>query len=169
MRLGVFADSHDHLDNLKRAVAVFNQARCELIFFAGDFVSSIAIPPLRQLQAPVIACYGDNEGNRTGVAAGMRIVGILGDPPFGIRLADGTRVLLTHMLSSLRGAGGEFDICIYAHTHRADVHYDSAGRLIVNPGETSGWTSHAPSVAIVETDRGAVNPYTATIIRLDQP
>lgn len=162
MRLGVFADTHDHLDYIRRAVEVLNAEQCELVVFAGDFVSSHAVPPLRQLQAPVIACFGDNEGNRIGVAAGMRIVGTLGEPPFGFRTADGTRVLLTHMLQSLQSEPSDFDVCIYAHTHRAEAHFDSAGRLIINPGEASGWTSGAPTVAIVETQ-----PRSARFVRLD--
>lgn len=152
MRIGVFADTHDHLDNIRRAVAVFNQRECELVVFAGDFVSSIAIPPLRELKARVLACFGDNEGNKPGVAAGMRIVGSVGDGPFGFRTPDGCRILVTHMLSQLQGmTGGEFDVCIYAHTHRADHHFDEYGRLWLNPGETSGWSYKHPSVAILET------------------
>lgn len=161
MRIGVFADSHDHLDYIRRAVEVFNAEACELVLFAGDFVSSIAIPPLRQLRCPVVACYGDNEGNKPGVAAGMRIIGELGEPPFGYRAADGTRILLTHMLAHLREDPGEFDVCIYAHTHKARVHRDSSGRLFVNPGETSGWTYRKPSVAILET-----RPLDARIVAL---
>lgn len=161
MRIGVFADTHDHLDHIRLAVDVFNAQQCELVVFAGDFVSSIAIPPLRRLQCPVIACYGDNEGNRPGVAAGMRIIGTLGEPPFGFRTSDGTRILLTHMLAHLREEPGEFDVCIYAHTHRAKIHRDSLGRLFVNPGEASGWSYRQPSVAILETQ-----PLEARIVRL---
>ena len=49
MRIGIFADSHDHLDHIRQAVEVFNQAHCELVVFAGDLVSSFAVPPLRKL------------------------------------------------------------------------------------------------------------------------
>ena len=80
MLIGIFADSHDHLDHIHRAVEVFNQAGCELVVFAGDLVSSFAVPPLRKLNCKVIACYGDNEGNKIGVAAGMKIIGTMGEP-----------------------------------------------------------------------------------------
>ena len=50
MLIGIFADSHDHLDHIQRAVEVFNQAGCELVVFAGDLVSSFAVPPLRKLK-----------------------------------------------------------------------------------------------------------------------
>ncbi len=151
MLIGIFADSHDHLDNIRRAVQVFNGAGCELVVFAGDLVSSFAVPPLRELQCPVIACYGDNEGNKIGVAAGMKIIGALGEPPFGFKTADGRRILLTHMDRSLRELDGEFDAAIYAHTHKPSITRDEQGRLFINPGETSGWSYGKPSVALLDT------------------
>ena len=152
MIVGIFADSHDHLDNIRRAVEVFNLANCELVVFAGDLVSSFAVPPLRQLKCKVIACYGDNEGNKTGVAAGMRIIGTIGEPPFGFKTPDGRRILLTHMDRSLRGTEeGEFDAAIYAHTHKPSITHDDRGRLFINPGEASGWSYGKPSVALLDT------------------
>uniref|UniRef100_A0A7C4QGZ3 Phosphoesterase n=1 Tax=Schlesneria paludicola TaxID=360056 RepID=A0A7C4QGZ3_9PLAN len=164
MRIGIFADAHDHLDHLRAAVNVFNRARCELVVFAGDLVSSFAAPPLRHLKCRILACFGDNEGNKTGVAAGFKILGEIGEPPFGFRTPDGVRIVVTHMLSSLRNDPGEFDVCIFAHTHRAEVFRDDHGRLYVNPGETSGWSFHQPSVALLDT-----SPLFAQIVRLDHP
>lgn len=151
MRLGIFADTHDHLDHLRAAVDLFNQVGCDAVFFAGDLVSTFAVPPLRKLQAPFFGCFGDNEGNKLGLLAGMSIVGTLGEPPYGVRLPDGTRVLLAHMRRQLRGWDQQFDLLIYAHTHRPCLQLDEQGRLTVNPGETSGWTYGEPTVAVVET------------------
>lgn len=39
MRVGIFADVHDHLANLRRAVDLFNARHCQLVLFAGDLVS----------------------------------------------------------------------------------------------------------------------------------
>lgn len=151
MRIGVFADSHDHLDNLRLAVDVFNRRECDYVLFAGDLVSTFAVPPLRKLRCPFVGCFGDNEGNKIGLLAGMRIVGTLGEAPFGWRAPDGTRFLFAHMLRQLQGVGGEFDVAVYGHTHRPAVYRDDQGHLFLNPGETSGWTYGKPSVAILET------------------
>jgi uncharacterized protein len=151
MLIGIFADSHDHLDHIRRAVQVFNAAQCELVVFAGDLVSSFAVPPLRELNCRVIACFGDNEGNKIGVAAGMKIIGTLGEPPFGFQTTDGRRVLLTHMDRSLRDLDGDFDVAIYAHTHKPSITRDERGRLFINPGETSGWSYGKPTVALLDT------------------
>ena len=85
MRIGIFADSHDHLDHLRAAVAEFNRRECQLVLFAGDFVSTFAIPPLRKLNCRLLASFGDNEGNKLGICGGMQIIGEVGEPPFGVR------------------------------------------------------------------------------------
>ena len=90
-------------------------------------------------------------GNELRFANWIGYIGTLGEPPFGFKTADGTRFLLTHMDRSLRDAGGEFDVAIYAHTHKPSITHDELGRLFINPGETSGWSYGRPSVALLDT------------------
>ena len=151
MLIGIFADSHDHLDNLRLAVQRFNEAHCDVVLFAGDLVSTFAVPPLRKLLCPLVGCFGDNEGNKSGLLAGFSIVGVLGEPPFCYAAPDGTRFLLAHMERQFRGAEGDFDVAVYAHTHRPGVSRDERGRLFINPGETSGWTFGRPTVVLFDT------------------
>ena len=156
MRVGVFADTHDHIDNLRRAVSFFNEAQCRLVLFAGDFVSPLVVPPLRKLTCPIVAVFGDNDGNQTGIQGGMRILGGVATGPVCYRAADGTRFLLTHVLNDVRDHVGDCDVVVFAHTHRPSIAHDRSGRLFLNPGETSGWTYRKPTVAVVETtDRSA--------------
>lgn len=152
MKVGIFADSHDHLDNIRAVVRLFNERECECVLFAGDLVSTFAVPPLRKLNCRLLGCYGDNEGNKPGLQAGMSIVGELREAPALYTLADGTRVVLVHMERQLRGFDEPFDVCIYGHTHKPRLSRDEQGRLFINPGETSGWTFGQPSVAVLETE-----------------
>ena len=151
MRFGIFADSHDHLDNIRRVVEIFNDAACDYVLFAGDLVSTFAVPPLRKLRCPLVGCFGDNEGNKPGLLAGMSIVGQIGEPPLGFRAPDGTRFVIAHMQRQLRGLAGEFDVAIFGHTHKPRIQRDERGRLWINPGETSGWTFDRPSVVLLKT------------------
>jgi putative phosphoesterase len=151
MLVGVFADSHDHLDHLRLAVQRFNEAGCELVLFAGDLVSTFAVPPLRKLQCPFVGCFGDNEGNKAGLLAGISIVGTLAEPPLRHTAPDGTRFLIAHMERQARGEPEDYDVLIYGHTHKPVVKRDSSGRLFLNPGETSGWTFHRPTIALLDT------------------
>lgn len=151
MRVGIFADTHDHLDNIRRAVKVFNDANCECVLFAGDLVSTFAVPPLRKLKCRMIACYGDNEGNKLGLQSGFTVVGQIGEAPLPYTAADGTRFVLVHMERQLRGYEGEFDVAVYAHTHKPGVFQDDRGRLFLNPGEACGWKFGRPTVLLFDT------------------
>lgn len=151
MRIGIFADVHDHLDNLRHAVQQFNSEKVELVLFAGDLVSTIAVPPLRNLQAPLVACFGDNEGNKIGLRAGFAIVGEINEPPIELATSDGTRIVLAHMRRQLRGLDADYDIAVFGHTHKPRIERDAVGRLLINPGETSGWSFGRPTIAILDT------------------
>jgi predicted phosphodiesterase len=47
MRIGVFADVHDHLDHLRQAVKRFNRERVEAVLFRGGLGSTFSVPPTR--------------------------------------------------------------------------------------------------------------------------
>jgi uncharacterized protein len=156
MLVGLFADSHDHLANIRQAVERFNEAQCELVLFAGDLVSTFAVPPLRRLKCPFVGCFGDNEGNKVGLMAGFSFVGQMGEPPVRYTAADGTRFILCHMQRQLRGQPDDWDIAVFGHTHKPKILRDEQGRLLINPGETSGWTFNQPTIALLNTDTRTV-------------
>jgi putative phosphoesterase len=151
MRVGIFADTHDHLANIRLAVERFNAAGCELVLFAGDLVSTFAVPPLRKLKCPFVGCFGDNEGNKVGLLAGFSFVGTMGEPPMRVTAADGTRFIVCHMERQLRGEADDWDVAVFGHTHKPRIKTDERGRLLINPGETSGWTFGRPTVVLLET------------------
>ena len=163
MRIGIFADSHDHLDNLRLAVDQFNRLCCEQVVFAGDFVSTIALPPLRKLACPLVACYGDNEGNKLGLQAGMGRIGTLREPPFMFAAADGTRFGVAHMKRQLAQLDDPLDVAVYAHTHKPRIFQDD-GVLCINPGETGGWSFGRPTVVLLQTES-----MQARVIELEAP
>ncbi len=151
MLIGLFADTHDHLDNIRRAVQTFNAARCDVVLFAGDLVSTFAVPPLRKLNCPLVGCFGDNEGNKVGLLAGFSLVGQMSEPPVRYTAADGTRFIICHMQRQLRGQADDWDIAVFGHTHKPRVRQDELGRMLINPGETSGWTFGQPTIGLLET------------------
>lgn len=151
MKIGIMADIHDNVDNLRHAIGFFNASGCRLILIAGDFVSPLVVPSLRKLTGKVIACYGDNDGNQVGIAGGMKIVGTLGYGPFGLETEDGLKIVMAHQLNDLRGCIEGADVAVFAHTHRPSVVKDRHDRLFINPGEVAGWMFRKPSVVILDT------------------
>lgn len=151
MKIGIMADIHDNVDNLRHAIRLFNQTGCGLILIAGDFVSPLVVPSLRKLTGRVIACFGDNDGNQKGIAGGMSIVGTLGHGPFGFETDDGLKIVMAHQLNDLRDCIDGSDVAVFAHTHRSSIVKDRHGRLFINPGEVAGWMFRKPSVVILDS------------------
>ncbi len=160
MRVGISADAHDHLANIILAVERFNTESVDLVLFAGDLVSTIAVPPLRKLKAPLVACFGDNEGNKVGIVSGFRVVGTISEPPVHLTIDDGTRFVLAHMKQQLRGID-EFDVGVFGHSHKPHVIRDAHGRLLINPGERGGWSFRRPTIVVLET-----SPMNAIVLEL---
>ena len=38
MKVGIFADTHDHLDNIRRVVKMFNDLNVDCVLFAGQLI-----------------------------------------------------------------------------------------------------------------------------------
>lgn len=152
MKIGIMADIHDNVDNLRHTINLFNSLHCGAVLLAGDFVSPLVVPSMRKFTCPVIACYGDNDGNQIGIAGGMKIVGTLGYPPMCWRSRDGVRFLLAHQLDDVRDLIDDADVVVFAHTHRPSVARDRNGRVFLNPGEVGGWMFRKPTVAVFDTE-----------------
>jgi uncharacterized protein len=106
---------------------------------------------MRKLTGHVIACFGDNDGNRRGIIGGMKIVGTIGHGPFCHRTRDGLKILIAHQLNELRDNIGDEDVIVFAHTHRPSIVEDKNGRLFINPGEVGGWTFRKPTVVVLDS------------------
>lgn len=96
MLIGILADTHDHLDNTRLLVERFNDAGCDLVLHAGDFVSPLVVTPLRRLECKMLAVWGDNDANRRAIAGQLRVVGSVHEPPLETELPDGTPLLMAH-------------------------------------------------------------------------
>ena len=60
-------------------------------------------------------------------------------------------MLVTHQRELIRSEVSDVAVVVYAHTHKPRIDRDDAGRLWINPGETSGWTYDRPSIAVLDT------------------
>jgi putative phosphoesterase len=151
VKIGVLADSHDHLDYLARAVELLRERKVDLVLHAGDFISPFTIPPLATVGCPVLAVFGNNDGERVGLQARFAQMGAeLHERPWSYAY-QGVRILLQHEPVALDTFVGseDFDLVVYGHTHAVDVRIPNQGAILVNPGEVCGWLSGRPTCAIV--------------------
>jgi len=136
--IGILSDSHDNLDRVREAVRLFNDAACDLVIHAGDFVAPFTVDELRNLRAPVKAVFGNCDGERAGLAKAFAGLGEIREAPLEFQHA-GRRFLVSH----LDGPVGRYpaartcDVIVFGHTHRPSAEFRD-GVLLVNPGRPAG-------------------------------
>jgi putative phosphoesterase len=150
--IGIMADSHDNLHAVKKAAQFFNDAGCELVIHAGDFVAPFAARELENLDCPVKAVFGNCDGEKKGLEKAVASFGEVKEAPFPFT-HNNRQFIVTHVLASIDAhiASRKYDVIIYAHTHKPEVRKEGK-ILIVNPGETGGWVSGKGTVALLDTE-----------------
>jgi putative phosphoesterase len=148
--IGIISDTHDNLTRVREAVRLFNDAGCDLVIHAGDFVAPFTVEELRNLRAPVKAVYGNCDGERAGLAGAFRGLGEIGEAPLRFRHA-GLRFMVCHLEAAAGNevASTECDVVIHGHTHRPLIE-SRAGVLLINPGEAGGWLRGKSTVALLD-------------------
>ena len=148
--IGILSDTHDNLIRVREAVRLFNDAGCDLVVHAGDFVAPFTVDELRNLRAPVKAVYGNCDGEKAGLARAFEGLGEIRGAPLRFTHA-GRRFAVCHLDSAVDrlSAAKAGEVIIFGHTHRALAERRD-GILIVNPGETGGWLRGKSTVALLD-------------------
>ena len=151
MKIGVLSDSHDNVPMIDKAVELFNDEGVALVIHAGDFIAPFAVEAMRELKCRVVGVFGNNDGERIAIAKRFEAIGEI-YPNLAIAEIGGRTIAATHYpeLAEPIAKSCQYDIVIYGHTHLMDIRRETS--LILNPGETGGWTTGRCTVAIVQLD-----------------
>ncbi len=146
---GVISDSHDNLPLLRKALEEFRREGVEKIIHAGDFVSPFTARLFEGWEGKLIGVFGNNDGEKRGLRKAYQKIGEIYED-FFLGEIEGFRLYLTHRgeLVEYLARGGEIDFLIYGHTHSPEIK-KIGNSLILNPGESSGWLTGSPSVALL--------------------
>lgn len=156
MKLGIIADSHDHLPPLRRAVEMFKKMNVDAILHAGDFIAPFAAkliaPPSVPESIPVHCCYGNNDGERAGLKA---VLPQVVDGTVRVTI-DGRKIVMNHFIDWFKpGETDPADVVISGHTHEivneTRERADGKTQLVLNPGECCGWLTDRCTVALLDT------------------
>ncbi len=145
MLVGILADSHDNLPLIQKALDAFNQRGVSAILHAGDIVAPFAAGLLTNSGVPVVAVYGNNDGERKGLRKACESIC---EPPHRFEMA-GRTIVLAHNAQRLapQDVAGA-DVVVHGHTHGPV--FEPGPPLIVNPGESGGWVSGRCTCAVVD-------------------
>jgi putative phosphoesterase len=161
MIAGILSDTHDNMDRIRQAVALFHERGVEHVIHAGDFTSPFTFRILKQLTCGFTGIFGNNDGDK--LLLHKRSEGRVFQQPHTFEL-DGRKIVLIHehhVVEALADSG-HYDIVIYGHTHKADIR-KAGNTLIVNPGEAGSWLYGKSTVAIAD-----LSSMTAEIITLHE-
>ena len=149
MKIGLLSDSHDDMEAIARAVALFNAECVVQVLHAGDIVSPFTFEAFRELRAPLGGVFGNNDGDR--LLLRERSQGTLHVQPHFVTL-DGARGVIVHEPDLVRALSrsGDFDFVVYGHTHVPEVRLEGSC-LVVNPGKAARLNKGRATVALLET------------------
>jgi hypothetical protein len=158
--IAVISDSHDHRDNILKAVSIINEKNVEALIHCGDFIAPFVKKWFDRLNDSIknqfFGVFGNNDGER------LYLKQILGQicvfPQNGnehIIELGGKRIFVSHMpkketIDALANSG-MFDIILSGHSHLM-VNRKHKDVLILNPGEICGYLTDKPTFAIIDTE-----------------
>ena len=161
MKIGILSDSHNEIENVKKAVSVFESLGIDTVIHCGDVTIPRVLEVLKFFR--VFLAYGNmdidkemlsitlkkpDKQNKVGPfldfeLAGKRILVIHGDDGYGLRMAI---------------KSGEYDYVFTGHTHR--VRDEKVGNTrVINPGALGGAFYEPRSIAYLDLETDQLGRY----------
>jgi putative phosphoesterase len=150
MVIGILSDTHDNLDNLKKAIDIFQANNVEHIIHAGDYTSPFTYRVMKHFTGGFTGIFGNNDGDK--VLLNNVYQGRIFTQPHIFRLHE-RKIVVMHepgVVDALADSG-HFDLVIYGHTHEPVIKRVK-NTLVVNPGEVAGWLYGKPSAAVMNLE-----------------
>jgi uncharacterized protein len=144
MLIGIISDTHDRMDNVRKAVEVFVARNVDKVFHAGDIGSPIVVKLFAGLDVSFV--FGNNDGEH--VMTAKRVELIKGE--FGaevlVRKCDEGKIVVYHgtiptFLNALIRCG-DYRLVITGHTHKV-VNRMEGNTRVLNPGTAHGFSGPA--------------------------
>jgi len=152
MKIGIIADTHDNLPQIRKAVEVFNQERVELVLHAGDLVSPFTFREFKNLNCPLKGVFGNNDGDKLYLQEKFKGIGELYPDTYQTTL-NYKKIIILHQekLIDALAESQKYEVIIYGHTHRIDLR--KIGKtIIINPGECGGWLTGKSTIALLDLE-----------------
>ena len=155
MKIAIISDIHENFHNLVLFLEQVKKYDVKKIIFLGDFINNGIAKTLASLDIPVIAIWGNNDGDKvaitkTSLAEQSNLT--IGFDTYDFLEIDGRKIFITHypLLAKPMAKSGEFDAVFYGHDHKKNI--DKVNNcIIVNPGEVSAHKTGIASFAIYDT------------------
>ncbi|MFW9878636.1 MAG: metallophosphoesterase [Candidatus Thorarchaeota archaeon] len=162
MKIAVLSDTHDHMDNILRAVSIINERKVNAVIHCGDYVAPFVKKWFDKLDETIkknfYGVFGNNDGERLFLKQNLgQICNFAQNGNELIIELGGKRIFASHMpRQETIGAlaqSGNFNIILSGHTHSLINKKYENGVLVVNPGEVCGYLTGKSTFAIIDLDK----------------
>ena len=157
LKIGIISDTHDHIENVKKAVKIFNEQKVSYCFHAGDIISPFMAPlAFKGLKSKLYLVFGNNDGEIIFLKEKFAEIGAeIKNNQFSIEL-ESKKIVLFHTLESeILDAvvqSNKFAVVISGHTHEALVKKINK-TIVINPGEACGYLTGKATAGIIDLEK----------------
>lgn len=158
MKVGVFSDVHDGLDNLKKMLRFFEQEGIDTLIFCGDFCAPFTARVMGAFKGTIHCVFGNGDGDRFTISkfaqTEFQNIKLYGEHA-ELEL-DGAKLAITHypLYGKALARTGDYQAVFSGHTHTM-LEERFGLCLHLNPGEILGWKG-TPTYAIYDTQKNTV-------------
>jgi len=122
MKIGIISDTHDDVENTKKAVEIFKEKRVNFVIHLGDYIS----PPIVRLfkGLKLTGIFGNNDGYKYILMKVFDEIDgeIKGD--FGVIEIEGMKIALYHgefkEISEALAQSGNYELLLTGHWHKSE-------------------------------------------------
>ena len=151
MSVAILSDIHDHLPNLRHALAAVEDA--EALICCGDLCSPFVAKELALgFDGPIHIVFGNNDGDRWRLGMNATKHPHLHFHGEYVELEFGGRSFAVQHFDHIGRAlarGGAFDVVCFGHNHQFEI-AQVGGTLLINPGEIYGGLTGQATCALYD-------------------
>jgi len=151
MKIGVISDSHDHLENLNKAINIVQVKGCQVLIHCGDFCAPFIMDELAKFKGEIHCVFG-NTDDRFNTPKKAEALGIKFHGDFAELEISGKKIAVNHYpnIAKALASSDLYDAVFYGHNHTASRE-KIGNTLLLNPGEIMGRKGRV-SLAIYDTE-----------------
>ncbi len=162
MLIAVISDTHDHQDNILKAVSIMNERNVDVLIHCGDYCSPFTRRWFDNLNQTIknnfFGVFGNNDGDQVFLRKNLgQICKFVENGHELVKEFDGKKLIASHMpkpetIDSL-ARSGTFDIVLSGHTHSIVNKKLDINVLVLNPGEACGYLTGKGTFAVIDTNK----------------
>jgi len=151
MKIGIISDSHDHLENIKKAISILNKNNAEVLIHCGDFCAPFVMEELSEFDGEIHCVFG-NIDDRFNTPKKAKKLNINFHGDLAEMELSGRKIAVNHYpkIAEALASIDVYDAVFYGHTHKSEKKKIN-NTLLLNPGEIMGRISK-PTLAVYNTE-----------------